>query len=526
MGKRFAKSKRVKTQEEVDYLNRPLLYPVNIPRFSLFELFHSAGANAPVVPAMSEANRNRLVEGSKSTTRDNELKGKAIAYRERALSIASKPQTGFVANTAGALSTLEHRELKQAATESETTASNRNVKGAGTATVCEFREWCDTYRIRTVVTPDMALKPPTQSGERISETLSSRAALKIAESCQYLAEQFDGYKTFVTWTFNDEIRSKFSVFDIETRKPVTTIQKEITRSMDGLVKMYKRGWEYKNEKGEAVKVEALGEKLRYCWVAEVPKNEAGEDNPHIHMLMDWRVEHKHFASWARRIESIWGNGFATLEKIKDKDAAGAYMAKAAGYISKANGESDQGVIRGNRYAISSAARAPDWVTVSLHEFGIMGRLIRETFDAMQYKHAPELEERREQARRRDEMTKRIKACDDEDEKQLLKNKRKTIAGKLMAVREKINARPIRASKYHVEIKTKTMFDKFLDRCRAVGWGSDKPACTKWIYERKIFRGAWFTKGLMRYTDNLIDKRSSFYESANDGWQEYQTMAVG
>ena len=87
----------------------------------------------------------------------------------------------------------------------------------------------------------------------------------------------------------------------------------------------------------------------------MPKNDDGEDNPHIHLLMDWRADRKHFAGWAKRIESIWGNGAFHLERIKDPTAAGAYMAKAAGYMTKAAGDDDQGEVRGNRYAISSAA---------------------------------------------------------------------------------------------------------------------------------------------------------------------------
>jgi hypothetical protein len=35
-----------------------------------------------------------------------------------------------------------------------------------------------------------------------------------------------------------------------------------------------------------------------------------------------------FNAWAKRIEQLWGCGFAHLEKIKDGEAAAAYMMKA------------------------------------------------------------------------------------------------------------------------------------------------------------------------------------------------------
>jgi hypothetical protein len=105
------------------------------------------------------------------------------------------------------------------------------------------------------------------------------------------------------------------------------------------------------------------EPLAYLWVAESPDTidkETGEvlgENPHMYLMMKWQVPFKHFAAWASRIEALWGHGFAHLEKIKDPRKAGAYVAKAAGYLSKAQGKTDQGNIRGNRQ--SQSARAPE-----------------------------------------------------------------------------------------------------------------------------------------------------------------------
>lgn len=100
------------------------------------------------------------------------------------------------------------------------------------------------------------------------------------------------------------------------------------------------------------------EPLAYLWVAENPnrKDDNGEPlpicdedgvynegatNPHIHIMMAWRVERKHFRHWAARLEKLWGHGTNHLEKIKDPQKAGSYVAKAAGYLCKAqvNGHS-------------------------------------------------------------------------------------------------------------------------------------------------------------------------------------------
>lgn len=99
--------------------------------------------------------------------------------------------------------------------------------------------------------------------------------------------------------------------------------------------------------------------LDYMWVAEMPDNKLGEKNPHVHVLMRWKVEKPVFRAWAERLEALWGHGFAKLERIKNPAAASNYLLKAVGYLTKGN-SSDQGEIRGNRYGISSSARAPKW----------------------------------------------------------------------------------------------------------------------------------------------------------------------
>lgn len=111
-------------------------------------------------------------------------------------------------------------------------------------------------------------------------------------------------------------------------------------------------------------LKAIGEPLRYCWVAENPKNEAGKDNPHMHINLSWLVPREAFEAWAARLEGIWGQGFAHLERLRDATAAGAYLLKAAGYLAKGE-DGSQGWIIGNRYFVSREARAPKFEGVAV-----------------------------------------------------------------------------------------------------------------------------------------------------------------
>lgn len=99
--------------------------------------------------------------------------------------------------------------------------------------------------------------------------------------------------------------------------------------------------------------------LDYMWVAEQPTNKQGEKNPHVHVLMRWQVKSELFQAWAKRLENLWGHGFAKLERIKTPEAASNYLLKAVGYLTK-GGSNDQGEIKGNRYGISASARAPSF----------------------------------------------------------------------------------------------------------------------------------------------------------------------
>ncbi len=184
-----------------------------------------------------------------------------------------------------------------------------------------------------------------------------------------------------------------------TKTAETTIGKEVSRFLDSTKKMYHRGWiashtvevdaesgaEYCKLKDKSVgghsKPSEFGPTqdpadFHYIWVAECPANEDGEPNPHVHILLNWQVPKPLFSAWSKRIEKIWGNGFANLQRIKQPKAAGTYLIKAVGYAAKGE-NADQGLIKGNRYNIAQCSRAPAWECVADFEAGNMAAIIKE-----------------------------------------------------------------------------------------------------------------------------------------------------
>ncbi|MGF1909173.1 hypothetical protein L4C38_07020 [Vibrio kasasachensis] len=179
----------------------------------------------------------------------------------------------------------------------------------------------------------------------------------------------------------------------------TTIGNEVSRFIDAAKKMYQRGWtadhtvkldqdsgqkycDLEKEKvAKYVKPSEFGPTqtpadFHYIWVAECPANEDGEPNPHVHILLRWSVPEHLFSAWAKRLEKIWGHGFAKLERIKKPKAAGSYIIKAVGYAAK-GANADQGLIKGNRYNIAKCSRAPAWETLASFEVGNMTAIIKE-----------------------------------------------------------------------------------------------------------------------------------------------------
>lgn len=306
---------------------------------------------APVFSAISEAERHRLVKGSKSPTRPSSPMDAKIFSR---LALVKSPELPI---------------------QIDQTPVAKNSTHCGAYTVIGKRDWSGEYRIRTQVDSTVKQQPPENTGDRVTDMLTNRGARKIAESCEFMHLKRGGYTTFLTLTLDNEARERVSTSE-------TTIQNEISRFFDGLKKVYKRGFDCEID-GKKHHVAGHTDKLDYLWVAECPdviETETGEitgENPHVHVLMRYRVPYRYFEAWSKRVEKLWGQGFAHLEKIKDGEKAGSYMAKAAGYLCKAQGKNDQGTIRGNRYNISSSARAPDWVCVGRFQLGRMGFLLSE-----------------------------------------------------------------------------------------------------------------------------------------------------
>ncbi len=388
------------------------------------------------------------------------------------------------------------KKLTEAEIEDRVNANNKkfplleNQVGAGRYAVIEKRWWSDEYRIRTQSDKLANMPVPENSGDRKTKTLSMRGARAVADSCEFMAAKHGGYKTFLTLTFSDEARQRLGTFKVSRKGKAEqadmfngfdgeackvefkeiTIQQEVKRFFDGISRVFARGFQYVNDNGETVEVEPhhgapkdwtseSGEykTLPYCWVVEIPKNEQGEDNPHLHVLLGWRIAYKHFDAWSKRIESLWGQGFAHLEKIKEAEHAGAYMAKAAGYLSKAQGAEDQGEVKGNRYWISKPSRADGWECVERSQMGEMGGLIRDVYRFMQFKYGHVFKKRAELSTQAAALRKSVKNGEQVPEK-----KRQQVATALTRCRSFIKELPARSTKYSLIIKGFGNYATFLN----------------------------------------------------------------
>lgn len=222
----------------------------------------------------------------------------------------------------------------------------------------------------------------------------------------------------------------------------------------------------------------------YCWVVENPVNERGVRNPHVHMLMDWRVKYHEFNAWAHRLERIWGQGYLHLEKIKESEKAGAYIAKAAGYLSKAAGEEhDQGPVRGNRYGIGAFSRAPLWCCVGRYELGIMGHLIADVHDYFSHLYGKDFAKRR-QIKEQLETTPKEK-----------RGLRRAIGYRLEKVRDKLNALPAVASKFQLLVKSRDHAREFwhwaAGKKESAEWLPEKPKADSWSPDAPRPEGRWY-----------------------------------
>ena len=489
--------------------------------------------------AISAADRYRLVKGAKCPTKEKQEKdGKkrfdqstAIMNNDQAnstLPVSEKfGRVGAIVDQYNYPPYLEIDGSKFELADCVKTGEliphydRQRVEGPGRFTVISRREWSGEYRIRTQVDLPHAT-PPAQSGKRITSTLSMRGAVTIADSCHYMAVKHGGYSTFLTLTFNDEARARIA-------SGQNTIQHESRRFFDSIQKMYQRGWRAKTDLG-TVKISGHDEKLKYCWVAENPKNAASEDNPHLHVLLSWQVPFNIFEAWANRIEKIWGQGFAHLEKIKEPMKAGAYMAKAAGYLTKAAGECEQGEIRGNRYSVSEDARAPEWECICRAELGIMGHIITDVHDYFSFKYGHVFEERRNLNTKLSKIKAEhaaIKAVKGTVSKESIRTRCK-VGQKLQTVRAKLSALPAIASKYQLTIKSTDRFNAFLqwaihgNRNQEQDWLPEINRSETWDPNNKP-DGLWlgeFKRRLNYRRHRLWEKTAEWWESLCTTYDQY------
>ncbi len=304
--------------------------------------------------AARSAENNRLVQGCKTPTR---AKDPRIIAKSKALKLS----------LCGANEIDERGFMSPESLYDSADRGNRTTRKSTIQLL--HQDWSGKYRLQHVIDMPPEDAPDVNDGDRYTEKLTPRAVGKIFESAAYVAACHDGFRTFVTLTFDAETRN--SIFEQET-----TLGKEVSRFIDGIKKVYQRGWGGESDDGEWFECEAREDDFHYMWVAECPANEDGEANPHIHLLMDWHVEKHQFSAWAKRLEKVWGRGFAHLERIRNPKGAGNYIIKAVGYAAKGS-NANQGLIKGNRYGIAKCSRAPGWQCLDSFEADNMAGIIKE-----------------------------------------------------------------------------------------------------------------------------------------------------
>ncbi len=398
---------------------------------------------------------------------------------------------------------------------------NAGVRGA-VARIYE-REWANSYRIRVMAQGSASEPPPQQSGDRETSQLSQKGASKILDSGAYVAAVRGGFTTFLTLTFDSEARQRIV-------NQENTIGKEVSRFFDAISKTYLRGWQCAGEVlkhkngfdciGASEKVAPVGEALDYLWVAEMPENKDGEPNPHCHVLLRWAVEPHLFHDWAAKIESLWGLGFAKLERIRNADAASGYLLKALGYVVK--GESkEQGQFKGNRYNISKAARAPAWECLAEFEAQNMCAIINEIREKWirkdkpirsainftkkklaKYKEAYNIQKTkkgRTQAQRNHTLSKMQKRIAEFEES-------------IKANYKKLTERGARANEYQVTFNSPELLAKF------IGWAN-----TNRYWGAEVLGGCLRDYSFERQAvGELVKQARDYWKSFGDN-QEYQEM---
>ena len=167
--------------------------------------------------------------------------------------------------------------------------------------------------------------PEPCTGPRQTDHLSRRAVRQIKGAAIKAYNLGMPMRTFITFTVRQQDRAAFKSGDM-------VLGKEIKRTLNALNEWLRR-------RGRS--------SLLYIWVAENVRDE----NPHVHMLTSYSVPRREFDAFAAHLESLWGHGFAKIERVRKPEKAGRYIMKALGYTMK-GAEDDQGTVIGNRYGIS------------------------------------------------------------------------------------------------------------------------------------------------------------------------------
>ena len=167
--------------------------------------------------------------------------------------------------------------------------------------------------------------PDPCTGPRRTDKLSRRAVRQVKGAAIKAYNMGRPMCTFITFTVRPEDRAGFLSGD-------AVLGREVKRTLNALNEWMRR-------RGRS--------SLLYIWVAENVRNE----NPHVHMLTSYTVPRSEFDAFAAHLESLWGHGFAKIERVRKPEVAGRYILKALGYAMK-GADDDQGTVIGNRYGIS------------------------------------------------------------------------------------------------------------------------------------------------------------------------------
>ncbi|WP_299979265.1 hypothetical protein [uncultured Pseudoteredinibacter sp.] len=289
-----------------------------------------------------------------------------------------------------------------------------------------------------------------------SNRLSQRAVGKIIDSAVHVQYR-GGYNLFITLTLNNKSRE-------ELLNNKFRLQSEVTRVMSALKRLYFRG---SKKLGFP---EAENSLFDYIWVAESPKNTYKGENPHVHLVLRWKLCRDKQSKLHTYLTKCWKLGKVHLKKSDSPISTAAYLAKVCTQHDK-----DQGEIGGNRYSISRSARSPKWDIVGSFESHCYAQYIFNLYKQLKHETTPLYRERKKLALKKRQQRNTLKSS----KPQLNADARKRIFAKLSAiqnnldkVQKKIDAFPIQTNGYQITCSDSRILGSILDM-RPL---SEIPAC--------------------------------------------------